>query len=276
MNRLDRLEIKETKKIMLLLITLVAAYNLLAVLCSVLSNISASDAPFIMKVILMMISALGVVCAAVIMIARFYGILFTDEGLMRFSYPVEKNAHLKTNVKCGLMWLFAMITIIVAGLVISDAVTKREVEDWGAGNLYRNLAEHYAGNYLSAPSAKALLTVIICLIALAVFVINIYISFIFTLTMSSRICGKYNILQKKGVIFITGIVMFNIHLITVEVMSRIGAAFYANYDWLDLFERDGVFVELIDRSLANIIVYGITAIVMYRISKTILDKKLDI
>ena len=68
-------------------------------------------------------------------------------------------------------------------------------------------------------------------------------------------------------------------MILVEAMSWIENA-YSEY-WMynegySLFEQNWVFVEEIDRPLANIVVYGVTAFIMYRICKNLLDKKLDI
>ncbi len=279
MSKLDRLELAETRKIRIFITGVVIVYMLLSVICAAVSNGASTDTALTFKIILLLISALGTVVAGVIMIKRFYNILFTGDGLVKFAYPVENNAHLNTNLRCGLMWIFSILTIIIAGLWMSDVITQDRVEDFGAGNLFGDLRESFQSNYLSNPDLKAVIAVIILVIALIVVTVNFYMSFIFTLTMAGRICGKYNILQKNGVIFIAGIVMYYIHMIVVAAMSWIENA-YSEY-WMyqggyNLFERDWIFVEEIDRPLANILVYGVTAFIMYRISKTILDKKLDI
>ena len=164
------------------------------------------------------------------MIKRFYNILFTGDGLVKFAYPVENNAHLNTNLRCGLMWIFSILTIIIAGLWMSDVITQDRVEDFGAGNVFGDLRESFQSNYLSNPDLKAVIAVIILVIALIVVTVNFYMSFIFALTMAGRICGKYNILQKNGVIFIAGIVMYYIHMIVIAAMSWIENA-YSEY-WM--------------------------------------------
>ena len=279
MSKLDRLELMETRKIRIFMTGAVFVYTLLAIICAAVSNGASTDTVLTIKIILVLCSALGTVVAGIIMIRRFYNILFTNDGLIRFAYPVENNAHLNANLKCGLMLVFSMLAIIIAGLWISDVITQNRVEDWGAGNLFGDLRESFQSNYLSNPDLKAVIAVIILVIALIVVTVNFYMSFIFALTMAGRICGKYNILQKNGVIFIAGIVMYNIHMIVIEAMSWIENA-YSEYwmyqDGYDLFERDWVFIEEIDRPLANIVVYGATALIMYRICRNILDKKLDI
>ena len=279
MSKLDRLEIKEIKKIMIYFIRFIAVYMLLSVIASVVMNNAFNDTAFTMRIIMVLCSALCIICAAMIMFKRFYNILFTNEGLIRFAYPVENNAHLKANLKCGLIWLFFLLVIFFAGLGISDVITRNRVDDWGVGNLYSDLMDSYTSNILSNPGFKTVVTVIILIAAAVAVVINFYMSFLFTLTVARRICGKYNILQKNGVIFITGIVMYNIHMILVEAMSWIENA-YSEY-WMynegySLFEQNWVFIEEIDRPLANIVVYGATALIMYRICRNILDKKLDI
>ena len=279
MSKLDRLELAETRKIRIFITGVVIVYMLLLVICAAVSNGASTDTALTFKIILLLISALGTVVAGVIMIKRFYNILFTGDGLVKFAYPVENNAHLNTNLRCGLMWIFSILTIIIAGLWMSDVITQDRVEDFGAGNLFGDLRESFQSNYLSNPDLKAVIAVIILVIALIVVTVNFYMSFIFALTMAGRICGKYNILQKNGVIFIAGIVMYYIHMIVIAAMSWIENA-YSEYwmyqDGYDLFERDWVFIEEIDRPLANIVVYGATALIMYRICRNILDKKLDI
>ena len=279
-RRLYKLENKDISKIMLLITGFVAIYSAISVICSAISNGASTDRAFIMKTVLTIISALFIVCAAIMMVKRYYNILFTDEGLVSFSFPVKNHVHLQTNLKCAFMWTGIMIVIFFAGLGISDAVTARKVERWGVGNAYSDLIETYEMNSLSAPGLKTVMTIIIFIIAFAVIAVNTYISFIFTLTLASCICGKYSILQKKGVIFLTGIVMYYIHVLIVDLFNRIeimcGESFFMTGKGYDIFGPDACLISQIDRPVVNILFYGVTAVIMYRISKNILDKKLDI
>ena len=278
-KRLYKLESIVTGKIMLIFTLLVAVYMLLSIICTVASNSTSTDSAFIMKTIFVLISALIIILAGFAMIKRLYNLLFTDEGLMRLSFPVKNHEHLNSNLKYAATRLGIMLIIFFTGLGISDAVVKNRVERWGVGNLYSSFLDIYTGNGLSSPVAKTVLTIVILIIAFAVIAANIYLSFVFTLTVSSRICGKYNILRKKGVIFIAGIVMYNIHLLIAELFTRIE---YSYSEWLafgrgyDLFGPDCTLLSAIDRPVINILIYGVTAVLMYRISANILDKKLDI
>lgn len=278
-KRLYKLESNEIRKLMLVFTSLVAVYSFLSIICSAVSNNTTTDTALIMKTILVLISALIIILTGAVMIRRLYDLLFTDEGLVRFSFPVKNHVHLNANLKHAAVWLGIMLIIFFTGLGISDTLQQSRDERWGVGDLYSSVTGLYTMNGMSSPAAKSALSIAILIIAFVVIASNIYLSFVFMLTVSSRICGKYNILQKKGVIFLTGVVIYNVHLLIMELFSRIE---YSYSEWLefgkgyDLFGPDCGLISNIDRSVMNILFYGVTAVIMYRISKNILDKKLDI
>ena len=262
---------------------LIAAYSVLSVVCAFAESRSTSGLALTLRVILILVSALGIICTGIFMVRRFYGILFTDEGFIKFSYPVRNSEHLKDNVRLAVMWLGLQMLIFIACLGISEYVGKESVPLGPVGS-YTGLVNSYKinwmGEYMSAPGAKAMAAFVIMAAALAVITVNVYISFIFTLTVSNRICGKYNILQKNGVILITGLAMFNIHLLVSWLLTRIEIMFNMGFLGTDegfaVFGPDCNFIRDIDSPLVNILIYGVTAFIMYRISRNILDKKLDI
>ena len=278
-KRLYKLESNEIRKLMLVFTSLVAVYSFLSIICSAVSNNTTTDTALIMKTILVLISALIIILTGAVMIRRLYDLLFTDEGLVRFSFPVKNHVHLNANLKHAAVWLGIMLIIFFTGLGISDTLQQSRDERWGVGDLYSSVTGLYTMNGMSSPAAKSLLSIAILIIAFVVIASNIYLSFVFMLTVSSRICGKYNILQKKGVIFLTGVVIYNVHLLIMELFSRIE---YSYSEWLefgkgyDLFGPDCGLIANIDRSVMNILFYGVTAVIMYRISRNILDKKLNI
>lgn len=282
-KRSYKLESQEIKKIMVFMTVMIAAYSVLSVVCAFAESRSTSGLALTLRMILILISALGIICTGIFMVRRFYGILFTDEGLIKFSYPVRNSEHLKDNVRLAVMWLGLQILVFIVCLGISEAVGKESVPLGPVGsytglvNLYKN---NWMGEYMSAPGAKALAAFVIMAAAFAVIAVNVYISFIFTLTVSNRICGKYNILQKNGVILITGLAMFNIHLLVSWLLTRIEIMFNMGFLFTDkgftVFGPDGAFVRDIEGPLVYILIYGVTAFIMYRICKNILDRKLDI
>lgn len=278
-KRLYKLESNEIKKMMLVFTSLVAVYSFLSIICSAVSNNTTTDTALIMKTIFVLIGALIIILTGAAMIRRLYDLLFTDEGLVRFSFPVKNYVHLNANLKYAAVWLGIMLVIFFTGLGISDILQQSRDERWGVGDLYSSVTGLYTMNGMSSPAAKSLLSIAILIIAFVVIASNIYLSFVFMLTVSSRICGKYNILQKKGVIFLTGVVIYNVHLLIMELFSRIE---YSYSEWLvfgkgyDLFGPDCGLISNIDRPVVNILFYGVTAVIMYRISRNILDKKLDI
>lgn len=281
-RRLYKLESKEIKKIMQLFTVLIAVYSLLAAICSMMEERSYGNAALTLRIILLLISALGIIITVIMMAGRFYNILFTDEGLLKISFPVKNSEHMRVNLRLAMMWTGLQILVFIAGISFSEAFEKGVL--FGPVGMYLNRLNSYhnnfRGEFMNAPAAKALTAVIIMLAAFAVIVVNIYISFIFTLTVSNRICGKFDILQKKGTVLISCIVMFNIHLLAVELVTKIENAYNRNFLFADsgfgIFGADTPFVADIEIPVVNILIYGITAVVMYRISKNILDKKLDI
>ena len=278
-KKLTRLEYKETKKIMLLMTALITVYMLISAGCTVIFYYSTTDTALIVKTILVLISALLVICSAMMMAKRYYNVLFSDEGYFKLSFPVTNRAHLHANLKCSFIWLGLQTFVFLAGLGLSDIFTKYSFERWGIGNLYPAILRGYKQNILSAPELKAVITVLLLLIASLVIAANIYLSFIFTLTVSNYICGKFNIVQKNGVIIISGILMFNIYLLTAQTLNDL--LFYLRFNCLDrsgydIFGPDILFIFEIYEPVTYILFCGITGFVMYRISRAILDKKLDI
>jgi len=281
-RRLYKLESKEIKKIMQLFTVLIAVYSLLAAICTLVELKSSGNAALTLRIILLLISVLGIIITGIIMVGRFYNILFTDEGLLKFSFPVENSEHMRANVTHAMKWMGLQILVVITGISFSEAFEKGVL--FGPVGTYMNRLNSYhdnfRGEFMNAPAAKALTVTIIMLAAFAVIVVNIYISFIFTLIVSNRICGKFDILQKKGTVLIAGIVMFNVHLLVAELLTKIenvhNSCFLFAESGSGIFGPDTPFIGDIDRHVVNILVYGITAVVMYRISKNILDKKLDI
>ena len=282
-KKLTRLEYGQTRKIMFLLTAFIAAYMLISAVCSGVSNLSTTDTAFILKTILVFISGLLVICTFMMMVKRYYNILFTNEGYARLSLPVANREHLHANLKNAFIWLGSQIVLFFAGLEISDLISKNRVERWGVGNLYPDYLDLYTtnipGKYIASPKFKAVFTVLIIIIAFVIVAANIYLSFIFTLTVSSYVCGKYNIVQKSGVIFLTGVFMYCIHLLAAQGINKLMIIFntgFLEHKGFDVFGANELFIESIDKPVVFILFYGITGYVMYRISRSILDKKLDI
>ena len=281
-KRLFKLEYMETKKIMYIITAFIAGYMILSAVCSAFSY-SATDKAFALKTIFVFISALLIICSALIMVKRYYNILFSNEGYVRLSFPVKNRGHLHANLKYAFIWLGLQILVFFAGLSLSDLLSKTRFEQWGITNLYPDILESYSfnfrGEYLLSPKLKAMIAVLFIIISTAIIAINIYLSFIFTLTVSNYICSKYNIVQKPGVIFLTGVFMYCIHLLAVQLFNVFTIWF--NNDFLDntgykIFGVNTIFIYDIYKPIIFILFYGITAIVMYRICRSILDKKLDI
>ena len=278
-KRLGKLEIKETKKIMFIIGTVIIVYMILAVICAAVSNNASTDAPMIVKAILGLCSVMVFLCAALYMVKRYYDLLFSNEAQMRFSFPVDNTAHLNTNIKYGLMWMFILIGIMIAGIGISDCVTESRTDRLGVINLWGDYVDSFTWNHLENADAKAFICVLALVLALIALVINCYISFIFTLTISKAICTKYNLMQKNGIILIVGIVMFNIHILVGKLFERIEMIIDSYLNTLEAWDKfgpDEIFIENINMPVIFILFYGITAVIMYLVCRKMIASKIDI
>lgn len=286
-KKLMRLEYIETKKIMFLITALIAVYMLISTGCAIASNYSTPESIVyiqIVQTILLIISALLIICTGLIMVKRYYNILFTNEGYSRLSFPVRNQMHLIANMRFAFVWIILQILVFIFGLSISDMAQKYAIDQSGILNLYPNVLEGYTynvlGEFIAHPEIKAMITVLLLIIASVAIGLNIYLSFIFSLTISSFICSKFNIVQKYGVIVLTGIFMYLFHLLATRLFYklwvRVGNDFLLTNSGYETFGPDIMFFQDIYKPIILILFYGITAIIMCQISKNILDKKLDI
>ena len=138
---------------------------------------------------------------------------------------------------------------------------------------------------------KAFLTAFGITISVATVIANYYITFVFALTLSRCIISKRGIMQKQGVIFIVGILLFNFQLLALWAVTGLadrieraldedlpGVVSVEPFSFIDMlrYDPEAYWLKDIFFSLLFIAVYGITAIVMYRISRNIMDRKLEV
>ena len=283
MSKLDSLELKETKKRTMLGAGIMVAYYFALIL--IYSTESGDVMSLAMTGILFYCSIFGMVLIAITLIKRYYDLLFTKEGYVRLSFPVKNSDHLKANIRCGLFHIYILLVVFAVCLGISDkvyAIVRDKQGLWGINNLYSSYVDIYTSNQVSSAKMMALATVVISVLSLLILIETIYMSFIFVLTVSSRICGKYNILQKKGVILIAGIIMYNVYFLMIGLLRKFEMWYSYSEPGIgeargyEVFGRDFSFISFVDESLMVIILGSIASIVMYRVCKNILDKKLDV
>ena len=245
---------------------------------------TASD----LTVIFMLCSLMGVVVIAIVMAGRFYSLLFTDEGLIRLTLPVKNRAHLQTNVILGISVLY-LATILLCAMF---GIMERDDTFFGLfGSYYEIYKEYYSGIMFEHVGLKAFLTAFGITISVATVIANYYITFVFALTLSRRIISKRGIMQKQGVIFIVGILLFNFQLLALWAVTGLadrieraldvdlpGVVSVEPFSFIDMlrYDPEAYWLKDIFFSLLFIAVYGITAIVMYRISRNIMDRKLEV
>lgn len=287
-NKLMKQEIRETRKLIVYILAYMAVLSALTMLTAGVAesrhSVTASD----LTVIFMLCSLMGVVVIAIVMAGRFYSLLFTDEGLIRLTLPVKNRAHLQTNVILGISVLYVAAILLCAMFGIMG----RDDTFFGLfGSYYEIYKDYYSGIMFEHVGLKAFLTALGITISVATVIANYYITFVFALTLSRRIISKRGITQKQGVIFIVGILLFNFQLLALWAVTGLadrieraldvdlpGAVSVEPFSFIDMlrYDPEAYWLKDIFFSLLFIAVYGITAIVMYRISRNIMDRKLEV
>lgn len=287
-NKLMKQEIRETRKLIVYILAYMAVLSALTMLTAGIAESRHSTTASDLTVIFMLCSVMGVVVIAIVMAGRFYSLLFTDEGLIRLTLPVKNRAHLQTNVILGISVLYLAAILLCAMFGIME----RDDTFFGLfGSYYEIYKEYYSGIMFEHVGLKAFLTAFGITISVATVIANYYITFVFALTLSRRIISKRGIMQKQGVIFIVGILLFNFQLLALWAVTGLadrieraldvdlpGVVSVEPFSFIDMlrYDPEAYWLKDIFFSLLFIAVYGITAIVMYRISRNIMDRKLEV
>ena len=287
-NKLMKQEIRETRKLIVYILAYMAVLSALTMLTAGVAESRHSTTASDLTVIFMLCSLMGVVVIAIVMAGRFYSLLFTDEGLIRLTLPVKNRVHLQTNVILGISVLYLAAILLCAMFGIME----RDDTFFGLfGSYYEIYKEYYSGIMFEHVGLKAFLTAFGITISVATVIANYYITFVFALTLSRRIISKRGIMQKQGVIFIVGLLLFNFQLLALWAVTGLadrieraldvdlpGAVSVEPFSFIDMlrYDPEAYWLKDIFFSLLFIAVYGITAIVMYRISRNIMDRKLEV
>ena len=272
-KKLGKLEYKETKRLFTLFTVVLLAYQIISIILGFISRNVNSEIPTNTIIILSLCSALGIIVCAIIMLKRFYNILFTSEGSIKLAMPVKNSEHQKANIKTALIWIYIMLAILVIGIGLSEVSSGNRI--YGITNAYGNYIESYSIMDRSPnPALEAVITIAVDVLTMMVIIANLYISCIFAVTIASRIAGRFNIIQKNGVLFIIVIILYNIKALFFNNLYQI-------FNYVEnRVNRSPVplstYAFQLSLDISCVIVYGLSAIAMYMICKSILDKKLDI
>jgi len=288
-QKLMKQEIRETRKLLLYTILYTVVLSILTMIMAAIAEIKKSVTASDLMVILMLCSVMGIAVIAGIMAARFYHLLFTEEGKIRLTLPVKNSAHLETNAKLGILSLYVVILLLC---VLYGIMDKDDPAFGLFGSWFGAYKKYYETIMLEHVGLKACITTLSITLAAAVVIANLYITAVFAITVSRRIASKYCIMQKRGVLVIIGILLYNIQLLAMwgltslvnvieEILTRepIGIAQPgAQLSLIDTLRYDPEAYWIKDAlgGLLFLAVYGITAIVMYRISRNIMDRKLEV
>ena len=286
-KKLMKQEIRETRKLIMLIYACIVIMSIVTMITALIAMNTKSVTAGELMVVFLLCAMMGIVVVGIVMAGRFYNLLFTEEGMIRLTLPVKNRAHLQTNVKLGILSIYLAIVIYSAVIGIMDNGNVFLV-----GELYQGLKGYYEMYLTDGVVLKALLTTICSVLAGAVVIANYYITFIFALAVSRRIVSKHGIMQKKGVIFIVGMVLFNIQLLVIWGITKLIEVIEADLSWDPLrsyrpvgqlsfidflrYDSEGIWVKDVFFALIFLAIYGITALVMYRICRNIMERKLEV
>lgn len=286
-KKLMKQEIRETKKLIMWIYACIVIMSIVTMITALIAMNTKSVTAEELMVVFLLCAMMGIVVVGIVMAGRFYNLLFTEEGMIRLTLPVKNRAHLQTNVKLGILSIYLAIVIYTAVIGIMDNGNVFLV-----GELYQGLKGYYEMYLTDGVVLKALLTTICSVLAGAVVIANYYITFLFALAVSRRIVSKHGIMQKKGVIFIVGMVLFNIQLLVIWGITNLIEVIEADLSWYPLrsyrpvgrlsfidflrYDSEGIWIKDVLFGLIFLAVYGITALVMYRICRNIMERKLEV
>ena len=230
-KKLMKQEIRETKKWIMLIYACIVIMSIVTMITALIAMNTKSVTAEELMVVFLLCAMMGIVVVGIVMAGRFYNLLFTEEGMIRLTLPVKNSAHLETNanVKLGILSIYLAIVIYSAVIGIMDNGNVFLV-----GELYQGLKGYYEMYLTDGVVLKALLTTICSVLAGAVVIANYYITFLFALAVSRRIVSKHGIMQKKGVIFIVGMVLFNIQLLVMWGITKLIEVIEADLSWYPL------------------------------------------
>ncbi|MCR5210695.1 MAG: hypothetical protein K6C99_10825 [Lachnospiraceae bacterium] len=284
-NKLMKLEIRENRKLIFFILSYMAVLSVVTGIVASIAEKFSLPAATELAVVLSLCAMMGILLIAIVMAGRFYSLLFTEEGLLRLTLPVKNRDHLQINVKLGI------ITLYVSVIIYSTMMGSIDSENTAFG-LYGVMKEYYGNFVTEYVGMKAFATTICIILAIAAVIANYYITFIFVLTLSRYIVSRYSVVQKKGVIFIAGITLFNIHLLMMWAITNLIEEIEADLSHFQLYgfppaenatfmdflryNPEGEWVKDVIFAGMYIIVYGITAVIMYRTVRSILDRKLEV
>ena len=286
-KKLMKQEIRENKKLILCIYACIVVMSIVTMITALIAQNTHSITANELMVVFLLTAMMGIVVVGIVMAGRFYNLLFTEEGMIRLTLPVKNRAHLQTNVKLGILSIYLAIVIYSAFIGYID-----DENIFLVSGLYKGLKDYYEMYLIDGVGLKASVVTISAVLAGAVVIANYYITFLFVLTVSRRIVSKYGIMQKKGVIFIVGMVLFNIQLQVMWGITKLIEWIEADLAWYPLrsyrpvgrlslidflrYDAEGVWIKDVLFALIFLSVYGITAFVMYSICRNIMDRKLEV
>lgn len=282
MNKLLlRQEYKDTYKGIYIEMLVIVVINIVAILIASQGILGQNDARSTTAV---MVTSCCNVCILVlvglVMADRYANILFKNKGYIAMSIPVKNSSHLKANFMMASIWLILVAFVIIASSSIMDLFVDEEYTIFGIIFEIEQDLMHYYGNV-----ALVIGIIISYILAMIVFLANLYITVLAAFTLSHLVINKFNIVQKEGLVILVTlltcglkIALYGLSINIFDIISNkvIDLLFSASYT-----SSSGSFIIIdflieISGAVFVIVVYGITTLLMYKFCEWAINKKYSI
>lgn len=265
MNKLFKYEIKQTNRLSILLIGLLAIEAIIASLWNIITPLHKllDNVSFSVVILCGSICAVGVL--GIYILGRYYKVLFGNTSSLTMTIPVANKTHLNTNVLMGVMWLLIAVVVITFGLIITDLSMGKGNDIYGVLFIFdiRNWIDYTNDNNI----AEAIILGITYIICPIIVIINLYLSGLTILSLTKLIVKKTGVGEANKIIIATSIIALTAKALVfwgiIEIMDRIANMIQSPFVW-DLCE-----ILSID------VFYSISAVVMYMFCKWVITKKYE-
>lgn len=208
----------------------------------------------------------AVIIALVIILRRYYKNLFSDEGYLTFTLPVEPSQLLFSKTLLGYFWLLiATIASCLGFIVFLGTVSAKDTffDFTFTRDILSSLGYSYT-TLTKTPIAVAVIEIVLSvLVALARTLLSMYLA----ITVGAIVAKKHKILAAIGIY-----VLINM---ATSVISNIFSVIIMRTTFIDIMENDYQII-VHGSTIFQIILNLAIAVVCYLINRYLLTKKVNI
>lgn len=219
------------------------------------------------------------VIAFVMIIARFYSNLFTDEGYLTFTLPVKTGTIYDAKLLAGGLWMVitSAVELVCLAILIMFTINFDNLPEFIAG-LSEGLK--FVFEYVPAGHIAAFIVefILICVLSLAYQIVLLYISITIAAVIAKKarfVIGTVFYFIINSVVGTVGSVITVIVMIAMSSSTMFGIAM--TEEVLDMASTISFACwEFHAQFIVNIFVFGAAAVAGYFINKSLLKNKLNL